>query len=70
MRWIKHEWYAQSNSGYRIAKSGIIPMYIKYVCYCPKRTLIGGPVYSFAEARVICEEHYDKSNEQTADDII
>lgn len=59
MNWTVHKWYMVSNNGYHIAKSGRIPMHIKYIAYCPRKTIIkGSPFFSAKEAIEACNEYH------------
>ena len=63
MRWRGHKHYAESNKGYRVSKNNVPP---KYIAYTPNGEMLRWPAfYTFREARLKCEEHYnEKKNRQ------
>jgi len=70
MKWTGHKYYAVSDAGYHIAKSGHPPLIIKYTCYDNKGKLMECDSFrSFSEASAACNDHHNKMNRATEEDM-
>lgn len=69
MKWKGFEYFAFSDKNYHVSKNLVGLDMWAYIAYGPDKKMLDAPAfYSFREARLECEKHYNEKNKQTEED--